>query len=257
MTVVYRVVTSAIRGALQILCQVDGAQLARVPDRGPLILVANHINFLEVPLLYTHLQPRPMTAFAKVETWDNPALGALADLWGAIPLERGESDVAALRQGLEALAAGRILALAPEGTRSGDGRLRRGHPGVALLALRSGAPILPLVHYGGEWFWRNLRRLRQTTFEIVVGEPFEVDAADTRVTRHVRQRITDEIMYQLAALLPPAYRGAYSDLMGATERYLRFPAGVQSNLRRGGEWLTRSRPRPAGPVAEAEPRSVG
>jgi 1-acyl-sn-glycerol-3-phosphate acyltransferase len=232
MTLTYRVVFSTIKGLLRLLCRVDDGQLARVPDRGPLIIVANHVNFLEVPLIYTHMQPRPLTGFAKVETWDNPVLGALFSMGGAIPLYRGEADVSAFRQALKALEAGHILALAPEGTRSGHGRLQQGRPGAVLLALRSGAPLLPLVYYGGELFWSNLSRLRCTNFHIVVGQPFYLDAGGSKVTRQVRQQMTDEVMYQMAALLPPAYRGVYSDLAAATETYLRFPSGMESNLRR-------------------------
>jgi len=230
MTLTYRVVTSTIKGLTRILCRVDDAQLARVPDRGPLIIVANHVNFLEVPLLYTHLQPRSVTGFAKVETWDNPALGALFDLGRAIPLRRGEADMAALRRALKALEEGHILAVAPEGTRSGHGRLQPAHPGVVFLALRSSAPLLPVVHLGGELFWHNLPRLRRTDFHIVVGQPFYLDPGGVKVTRQVRQQMVDEIMYQMAALLPPAYWGVYSDLAAATEAYLRFPPGAASNL---------------------------
>ncbi len=233
MTLTYRAVTSTIKGLTRLLCRVDDAQLARVPDRGPLIIVANHINFLEVPLLYTHLLPRPVTGFAKAENLSNPILGPLLfNLGGAIPLHRGEADVTALRRALAALEAGHILAVAPEGTRSGHGRLQRGHPGVVWLALRTGAPLLPMVYYGGELFWRNLARLRRTDFHIVVGQPFYLDAGGVKVTRQVRQQMADEIMYQMAALLPPAYRGVYSDLAAATEMYLRFPPGAESNLRR-------------------------
>ena len=97
MTLAYRVVTSSIKGLIRLLCRVDDTQLARVPDQGPLIVVANHINFLEVPLLFTHLLPRPVTGFAKAENLDNPILGPLLfNLWGAIPLNRGEADMAAL-----------------------------------------------------------------------------------------------------------------------------------------------------------------
>jgi 1-acyl-sn-glycerol-3-phosphate acyltransferase len=230
MTLIHRIVVSTIKGLLRLLCRVDDAQLVRVPDRGPLIVVANHVNFLEVPLLYTHLQPRPVLGFAKVEAWDNPVIGALFDMGSAIPLYRGEADVTAFRQALKALEAGHILALAPEGTRSGHGRLQRGRPGAVLLALRSGVPLLPLVYYGGELFWHNLARLRRTDFHIVVGQPFYLDAGGVKVTRQVRQQMTDEIMYQMAALLPSAYRGVYSDLAAATETYLRFPPGVESNL---------------------------
>jgi 1-acyl-sn-glycerol-3-phosphate acyltransferase len=232
MNLTYRLVFSAIKGLLRLLCRVDEAQLAKVPDQGPLILVANHVNFLEVPLVYTHLQPRPLTGFAKVEAWDNPFIGALFNMGGAIPLYRGEADVTAFRHALKALEAGRILALAPEGTRSYNGHLQQGHPGAVLLALRSGAPLLPLVYHGGELFWHNLARLRRTDFHIAVGQPFYLDAGGVRVTRQVRQQMIDEVMYQMAALLPPAYRGVYSDLSAATETYLRFPPGAESNLRR-------------------------
>jgi len=227
-----QVVNTTIKGLLRILCRIDDEQLARVPERGPLILVANHVNFLEVPLIYTYLQPRPVTGFAKVESWDNPAKRALAELWDAIPLQRGEADVSALREGLLALEEGCILAVAPEGTRSGHGRLQQGHPGIAFLALHSGAPLLPIVYYGGERFWDNARRLRRTDFRIVVGQSFHLDAKGTTVDRSIRRAMTDEVMYQMAALLPERYRGVYADLERATENYLRFPPGKDSNLER-------------------------
>jgi 1-acyl-sn-glycerol-3-phosphate acyltransferase len=229
-TLTYRVVTPTIKGLVHLLCRVDDAQMARVPERGPLIIVANHVNFLEAPLLYTHMQPRPMTGFAKAEAWNNPFLRFLGNLWGAIPLHRGETDMVAFRKALAALEEGYILPVAPEGTRSGDGRLQPGRPGVVFLALRSGVPVLPMVYYGGEKFWHNLPRLRRTDFRIVVGQSFHLDPGKEKVTAQVRQQMTDEIMYQMAALLPPAYRGVYSDLTAATETYLRFPPGAESNL---------------------------
>jgi 1-acyl-sn-glycerol-3-phosphate acyltransferase len=223
----------SIKGLIQILCRVDDTQLARVPDRGPLIIIANHVNFLEVPLFYTYLLPRQAVGFVKAETLNNPILGPLLfKLWKGIPIQRGEADMAAFRQALDALAEGKILAVAPEGTRSGHGRLQQGHPGIAFLALRSGAPVLPMVSHGGERFWNNLSRLRRTDFHITVGQPFHVDVGETKVTRQVRQQIADEIMYQMAALLPPAYRGTYANLSAATETYICFTPGMESNLHR-------------------------
>ena len=226
-----RIVTPLLKRLVRLICRVDDRQIARVPWEGPLILLGNHINSLDAPLLYSHFLPRPITAFAKVETWDNPFLAFLFNMWEAIPLRRGEADVTALRQGLAVLEAGRMLAISPEGTRSGDGRLRPAHPGVVMLALHSGAPLLPVAHYGGEALVRNLRRLRRTDVHIVVGRPFYLDAHGTPVTRQVRQQMADEAMYQLAALLPPKYRGHYADLAAASEVYLRFPEGSASNLR--------------------------
>ncbi len=229
MRLAYWAVTSTIKVLVSVLCRVDGSQLAGVPDRGPLIIVTNHVNFLDVPVLYISLQPRPLAGFAKAETWDNPALAMLADLWGAIPLQRGEVDLSALRSALDAVEKGRILGVAPEGTRSGDGHLQAGQPGIVLLALRTKAPILPVVSYGGECFQQNLARLRRTDVHVVVGQPFYLAPPAGPVTRQVRAQMTDEIMYQIAALLPPRYRGVYSELERATGDYLRFPPGSGNN----------------------------
>jgi len=222
MTLAFKAVTNTIKGLTRVLCRIEEAPLGQIPQHGPLILVCNHINFLEVPLVFTHLQPRPVTGFAKSETWDNPFLGPLFNLWGAIPLRRGEADLSALRKGLDALEQGKIVAINPEGTRSGNGCLQKGHPGVVTLALHSRAPLLPMVYYGGETFHRNLRRLQRTDFNINVGAKFYVDTQGEKVTRYLRQKITDEIMYQLAALLPAPYRGAYANLEAATTDYLSF-----------------------------------
>jgi 1-acyl-sn-glycerol-3-phosphate acyltransferase len=205
-------VNAAIRGLLRILCRIDTSQLQEVPRRGPLIIVTNHINFLEVPLLYTFLQPRSLIGLVKAETWDRPFNAFLANLWEAIPIRREATDLTAFRQCLQVLREGKILILAPEGTRSGDGRLRSGHPGVVHLALRSRVPLLPLVHWGGELFWENLRHLRRTPVRIRVGELFTLEPRSARISKALRQRLVDEIMLRLAALLPPDHRGVYADL---------------------------------------------
>jgi 1-acyl-sn-glycerol-3-phosphate acyltransferase len=171
-----------------------------------------------------------VVVFTKAETFDSLLMRSLFDLSKAIPVKRGEADTAALKRAAEVLESGNILAVAPEGTRSGDGCLRRGHPGIVMLALRTGAPLLPLAYYGGEAFRRNVPRLKKTDFHVVVGRPFYLHDRGARVTREVRQQMTDEIMYQIAALLPPGYRGHYSNLAAATETYLRFPESSASNL---------------------------
>ena len=232
MTLMHRVVTSVIKTLIGLLCDVHSAALSRVPKQGPLILITNHINFLEVPLIFTYLQPRPVIGLVKEENWHHPFTRWLAELWEAVPIRRGEGDVAAIRKSLAALEAGRILAAAPEGTRSGHGRLQRGHPGVVMLALKSQAPVLPLAIYGHEHVWRDWAALRRPDVHIAVGDAFHLDAGGVKVTRDMRHKIADEIMYQIAALLPPIYRGIYSDLSAATETHLRFPPGATSNLLR-------------------------
>jgi 1-acyl-sn-glycerol-3-phosphate acyltransferase len=223
MALARRAAAAGLRGLTSLLCRVDDAQLSRVPDQGPLIIITNHVGLVEIPLLYTHLQPRPLTGFVAAVRWRNRLLAWLLDLFEGIPLHRGEADIAALREGLKRLQAGQIVVIMPEGTRSRDGRLQKGHAGVVLLALRSGAPVLPVVHHGSERLADNLRRGRRTDFRFLVGRPFTFSARGARVTRAIRQQMVDEAMYQMAALLPSAYRGAYSDLIEATQTFLAFP----------------------------------
>jgi len=222
MTLTHRIVVAVFTGLTNLLFRIDDAQLARVPEQGPLIIIANHVHILEIPLLYARLQPRPITGLVWAARWNNRLLRWLLDVIRAIPLRRGEADVVAVRKALERLEAGDIVVIDPEGTRSGTGCLQKAHPGVVLLALHSGAPLLPVVHYGSEGYHDNVRRLRRTDFHIVVGKPFKLDAHGVKVTRQVRRQMVDEVMYQMAVLLPPEYRGVYADLDAATEMYLDF-----------------------------------
>ncbi len=222
MTITYHAVNFTFKHIVRVLCRVDDSQWHKFPDKGPLIMAVNHINFMEMPLMYTHLVPRPITAFVKSDGWQNPFLRWIFDLWGAIPLQRGVADMTAVRAGLRALDEGEILVIAPEGTRSGDGRLLQGHPGIVTMALKADVPILPVVYYGQEDFWPNVYRLRRTDYHINVGRPFYLDRGDARVSKEVRRQMTDEIMYQLAGLLPEKNRGYYAELSAATEKYIKF-----------------------------------
>jgi 1-acyl-sn-glycerol-3-phosphate acyltransferase len=224
-----RIITPIIKAALSILCRIEADAMRQVPRTGPLIIITNHVNFLEVPIIYTRLFPRDAVGLAKRETWDNPLLGALANVWGAIPIDRGATDLQAMRLALDALRDGRILVLAPEGTRSIDGCLRRGHGGVVQLALRSGAPILPVAHVGGERFWNNLKHLRRTGFSLRVGQPFVVERpnagpvdASASVGREMRTQMADAVMNRLALLLPPERRGVYAGAQDGPTRFIRL-----------------------------------
>ena len=221
-------VTLPVRAILSGLCRVEAGELAKIPRKGPLIIVVNHVNFLEVPLIYSWLYPRDSVGMAKQETWDNPFLAFLAFCWDAIPLNRQATDLSAMRKAFTALEKGRILVLAPEGTRSGHGRLQQGHPGVVQIALKSGAPILPLAHTGGELFWAMLKSRKRTAFTFRVGEAFHLvpprdeGGRDLPVTREVRREMTDEIMNRISILLPPVQRGVYPSPETASQRHLRF-----------------------------------
>ena len=110
----------------------------------------------------------------------------------------------------------------PEGTRSGDGQLQHAHPGVVFLALKSKAPVLIIVTHGGEKYKDNLKKLRRTDFHFALGKPFILKAVNDAVDSQTRKQMLDEVMYQMAALLPPEYRGVYAGLPVATPKSLEF-----------------------------------
>jgi 1-acyl-sn-glycerol-3-phosphate acyltransferase len=205
------------RGVLGTLCRINAEELAKVPKKGPLIIVMNHINFLEVPLIYALLRHRAIVGMVKEETWKNPLIRILADSWEAIPIDRSGTDMKAMRKALRTLAEGRILVIAPEGTRSGHGRLQKGREGATMLAQLSKAPVLPVAHFGGERFWENLKRARRTRLTFRVGEPFTLKTPEPGQAKRARTEATDEIMGRIAILLPPEYRGVYSNTAGTAQ----------------------------------------
>jgi len=216
------IVNGIVKAWTQVVCKIDGAELNKVPLKGPLVIISNHVNFLEAPVLYTHLLPREMTALAKTESWDNPGKRFLFNLWKIIPIRRGEADMTAYRAALDAINAGKILVIAPEGTRSFTGKLQKGLPGTALIAVRSGAPILPIAFYGAENFWDNLKHFKRSPFHIRVGKLFKINLPSNGLSKENREQVIDECMRQLAILLPEEYRGAYLDSAEKTPELLTF-----------------------------------
>jgi 1-acyl-sn-glycerol-3-phosphate acyltransferase len=215
-------VVTFFKGLTSLMCRIDDRQLAKVPEQGPLIIYTNHINLLEIPILYTRLQPRHVHGMVLAKRWEIPVLGWALDVTETIPLHREEADFSAIRAGMQVLKRGEILVIAPEGTRSHDGKLQKAHPGVVLLALHSGAPLLPVAYYGAERYIQNLLRLTRSDFHLRVGRPFHLDIGGEKVTHSIREKMVEEMMYQLAGLMPPEYHGQYADQSRATERYLHF-----------------------------------
>lgn len=214
------VINPPIRLILSTFLDVDSSEVARIPMEGPLIISTNHINSLDAPVGFSHLHPRPMTAFVKAETWDNWFMKFLFNAWDAIPIKRGEVDFDAFRMAEEALKQKKIVIVAPEGTRSKHGRLNQGYPGIALLAIRSGAPILPVVFYGNENI-KDLRIGKRTKMVIKVGEPYMIQLNGRSLDRERRKQLTDEVMYEIARILPEENRGVYSDLTQSKKEFLR------------------------------------
>jgi len=180
-----------------------------IPNRGPLIIVANHLNLAD-PLLLGASVSRRVAFMAKEELFRYAFLGYIIHRLGAIPVHRGYMARGVLRQAERILAQGQALALFPEGARSRSGQLRRAFSGAALIALHSGAPVLPVGITGTEkirgvaWF---LRRPRLT---VNIGHPFYLKEGSDRLTTEELAKYTDSIMRSIAKLLPMEHRGYYA-----------------------------------------------
>jgi 1-acyl-sn-glycerol-3-phosphate acyltransferase len=206
--------------------------LENVPAQGPVILMINHIHFLD-PFVVVASMPRPVTAMSKIENFSIPVWGLIFKLYGAIPVRRGQVDRRALRQALDVLKGETMLLMAPEGTRSPYRALQPAHHGLAFIAQRGQATIVPVAITGTPRFGHKLKRLRRTPVHVRLGKPFLLRADVHRRDREALSAMTAEAMYQLAALLPPSHRGHYADLDQATEGYIQFPEGSGSNLPSG------------------------
>lgn len=206
-----QIVTTVIYRILRIACKVDSHELDKIPLKGPYIIAINHTNFLEVPMTYTHLLPRKVIGIAKKETWRSGFLKWIANTWEGISVDREGYSIDTFRKSMKVLKNGCFLVIAPEGTRSHDGKLRMGKPGIISIALRSKVPIIPVVHFGGEHFGKNMKSFRRTKFTFKVGTPIILHP-DCKADQDKRKYFTDQLMYRLAELLPEEYRGVYSDL---------------------------------------------
>ena len=128
-------------------------------------------------------------------------------------IDRFNPNLPALREVISRMKAGQVLVIAPEGTRSRSGALLEAKPGVSYLASKLGYPILPgsLAGTSDKTLFSNLLRLRKTHVVLRAGKPFTLPPLPTKNRDEALQQYTDEIMCQIAALLPVEYRGAYAE----------------------------------------------
>jgi 1-acyl-sn-glycerol-3-phosphate acyltransferase len=202
--------------------------LENIPRTGPAILASNHLSFSDSFFIPVAV-PRHVAFIAKSEYFD---AGGLKGLWnklfygrfaGAVPVDRSGSrnaTTAALDGAVGILERGGLFGIYPEGTRSPDGRLYRGRTGIAEIALRTGAPIIPIGIIGTDRIQppgKKMPRLGRVTIRI--GEPLDLTSAKSLVKPAlVRRAITDEVIEQIQKLSGQEYRHAYaSDVKEAQE----------------------------------------
>ncbi|MBI2773676.1 MAG: 1-acyl-sn-glycerol-3-phosphate acyltransferase [Chloroflexi bacterium] len=180
--------------------------LEHLPTRGGYIVVADHISWYDPPAIEFALRV-PIRYMAKREVFSVPIVGAVLRAIGNFPVRRGESDRGALEMALAVVAAGQPLGYFPEGTRSKDERLRQAKPGIAFLARRSGAPLVPVAISGSRGRLFSFPPRQRIT--VRVGEA--VTAASLGASEGMDdQALADAIMLRVAALLPERMRGMYS-----------------------------------------------
>ncbi len=190
--------------------------LENVPADGPAILMMNHIAFVD-PIVLVHATPRHIVPLAKTEAYEYPFVGIFPKIWGVIPVARQGIDRRAISLALDVLKAGEIILVAPEGTR--HDALREPREGVAYLASRSGAPVIPVAverttgfptyPFSKRWWSKGAR--------VQYGRPFTYKSVFERARGEDLTRMTTEAMYILARMLPEERRGDYSNLSKATQ----------------------------------------
>jgi 1-acyl-sn-glycerol-3-phosphate acyltransferase len=175
--------------------------LERVPRQGPLIVASNHLHFCDPPILGGML-PRYVRFMAKQEAFAFPWGVLFTTAYGAFPVNRGQLDRRALRNAERILASGGCVGMFPEGHRSHGKGLLPGFDGVALVARRTAAPILPIGLTGTEAVFKSRPR-----WPIImrVGEPFQARSGCPLA------EATREMMCAIAQLLPARYRGVYAE----------------------------------------------
>lgn len=203
--ILYHTIRLLALGILSILARIRLRGRSNIPTSGPFIIAANHLAWTDIPLIPLFFS-RKVVYMAKEEYFSS-RINWLVRFLGAFPVKRGEGDRQALRAAEEQLKKGNILVIFPEGTRSRTRTLAKAHAGMGMIALRSGVPVVPVAIWGSE----NVLKTFAPRVTISYGEPIIFKPQGKKVTREDIDNATTEVMKRIAAMLPPNYRGAYSD----------------------------------------------
>jgi 1-acyl-sn-glycerol-3-phosphate acyltransferase len=206
-SILYSLVRALAWLLTHLVCRYRVSGQEHVPRNGTLLVVANHLSWYD-PLLLAVVLPRRVWFYTKAEIFAWPVAGWLAQRTGQISVHRGESDRVALEKALAYLREGKALVIFPEGTVERQERMITAHTGVAMLAVRSGATILPVAHSGTRRILRS-PRWRFPRVTVCIGTPYVPSLPEGATRKAGLQLITQEIMEQIAQMLPPEQRGVY------------------------------------------------
>jgi 1-acyl-sn-glycerol-3-phosphate acyltransferase len=209
--IVRSILRKTFRFLFALLTRLDVRGIENLPKEGGYILATNHLGALDAPLVFLLLNRDDVTALVAKKHYKNIFIRWLINAVNGIWLNREEADTRALRAARAHLKNGGVLGIAPEGTRSPAKALLMAKTGAAYLADATQATIVPVAVTGTERGLVRALTLRFPKITVQFGEPFTLPPIDRREREADLRRNTDEIMARIATLLPPGYRGAYSE----------------------------------------------
>jgi len=208
----YRTLRSIIRLLMKLIADIEVNGIEKLPT-GNVIVAANHLGRLDTAALLCILDREDIIMPVAEKYKNHPLWGAIGRAANAVWLNRFEADYSAFRQILDRMKKGGLLVIAPEGTRSKTEALQEAKMGVAFLASKSGYPVLPVAVTGTEdrLIVENLKRFRRSKITATAAELMYIDIPKGSGREEAMRQATDEIMCQIAALLPEKYRGVYAE----------------------------------------------
>lgn len=195
---IYRVLQIVLWPIFRLLYRFSVSNRSHIPASGPVLVVANHTSYLD-PVLLGLAARRPIAFMAKAELFNIPGLGWLIRRLHAFPVQRDGFDRRAVRTALNKLKAGGVVGIFPQGSRE-RGETKEGLPGAALIALKSGAQVLPTAIMGADKVVPNGKILpRRATIEVRFGEP--IQCGTTGKKKEIIAQMTGKIMEEIKTLL--------------------------------------------------------
>ncbi len=209
----YQFVRWIVKVLITLFTRLEVIGWENLPGQGSLIVTANHAGRMEVLLVFYLIDRQDIILMIAEKYRESAFWRWFARRVNGIFIDRYNADFTALRQVLKRLQDGGVLTMAPEGTRSSSGKLQQAHLGAAFLAAKSGVPVIP-VGVDGTWddeVVSRIKRFKRAEVKLRIGKPYRLPPLNPHDRESQLQQDTDEIMCQIAALLPAELRGFYTD----------------------------------------------